>query len=44
MDNLVMWMLTFGDKVEVIEPAEVRERLKNIAESMMKIYGGKEDG
>ena len=44
IDNLTMWMLTFGDKVEVIEPNEVRMRLKEIAGSMMKIYGGKKNG
>ena len=44
IDNLTMWMLTFGDKVEVIEPEEVRERLKKMAGSMMKIYGGKKNG
>ena len=41
VDNLVSWMLTFGDKVEVIEPAEVRDRLKEIADNMSRIYGGK---
>ena len=40
INNLTMWMLTFGDKVEVLEPMEVRERLKSIAESLMKTYGG----
>ena len=44
IENLTMWMLTFGDKVEVIEPLEVRERLKAMADSMMKIYGGKKYG
>lgn len=44
IENLTMWMLTFGDKVEVIEPLEVRERLKAMAESMIKIYGGKKYG
>ena len=44
IDNLTMWMLTFGDKVEVIEPEEVRMRLKEIAGSMMKTYGGKKNG
>ncbi len=44
IDNLTMWMLTFGDKVEVIEPNEVRMRLKEISGSMMKIYGGKKNG
>ena len=41
MENLTMWMLTFGDKVEVIDPPEVRNKLKNMAESMIKIYGEK---
>ena len=43
MDNLVGWLLTFGDKVEVLEPASVRERLLKIAESMMKVYRRNED-
>ena len=41
MENLTMWMLTFGDKVEVLEPMEVREKLKSIANTMIKTYGGK---
>ena len=41
MDNLVSWMLTFGDKVEVLEPEEVRERLKATADNMIKVYGRK---
>ena len=41
LDNLVSWMLTFGDKVEVLEPAEVRDCLKEIADNMSRIYGGK---
>lgn len=44
MNDLTMWMLTFGEKVEVIEPTEVRERLRSIAEAMIKSYGGKRDG
>lgn len=44
IDNLTMWMLTFGDKAEVLEPREVRERLKTMAEAMSKIYGGKKNG
>ena len=41
LDNLVSWMLTFGDKVEVLEPVEVRERLKEIAENMISTYDRK---
>ena len=44
MENLMMWMLTFGDKVEVLEPPEVREKLKDMAKAMIKIYGGKKNG
>ena len=44
MENLTMWMLTFGDKVEVLEPVEVRERLKSMADNMIKMYGGEKNG
>ena len=44
MENLTMWMLTFGDKVEVLEPVEVREKLKNMAKSMIRKYGGNQNG
>ena len=44
LENLTMWLLTFGDRVEVLEPAEVREKLKTMAESMVKMYGGKKNG
>lgn len=39
MNNLVSWLLTFGAKAEVLEPAEVRDRIRHIAEEMGKIYG-----
>ena len=39
MNDLTIWMLTFGDKVEVLEPLELRENLKTMAESMLKKYG-----
>jgi predicted DNA-binding transcriptional regulator YafY len=38
MENMVMWLLTFGDKVEVLEPPEARNRLKSVAESMLEKY------
>ena len=44
MDNLTMWMLTFGDKAEVLEPQELRDNLQSMAESMIKMYGGYENG
>ena len=39
MENLIAWILTFGEKAEVLEPAEARERLCHIAETMRRIYG-----
>lgn len=39
MENLVHWLLTFGDEVEVLEPEEVRERIMRVAENMLKQYG-----
>ncbi len=41
MDNLINWLLTFGDKAEVLEPKEARERLARLVQKMTKIY--KED-
>ena len=38
MDNLVSWILTFGAKAEVLEPAEARNRIRNIAETLEKTY------
>ena len=40
-ENLLCWLLTFGAKVEVLEPVEVREELIRIAESIISEY--KED-
>ena len=39
MDNLVTWILTFGDKAELLEPKEARVRIANIIEAMRKNYG-----
>ena len=38
MENMVMWLLTFGDKVEVLEPPEAREKLRDIAGAMVRMY------
>ena len=37
-ENMVMWLLTFGDKVEVLEPPEAREKLRDIAGAMGRMY------
>ena len=38
MDNLITWLITFGEKVEVIEPKEVRERIYETAKAICKTY------
>ena len=40
MENLVTWLMTFGAKAEVIEPAEARDIIRRIAVETLKIYGG----
>lgn len=32
------FLLGFGDKIEVLEPVELRDRIKSIAESVCKVY------
>lgn len=43
MDNLINWLLTFGDKAEVLEPKEARERLARLVQKMTKIYKENKD-
>lgn len=38
MENLITWILTFGDKAEVIGPEEVREKVRTAIEAMIKNY------
>lgn len=40
-DNLLSWLMGFGDQVEVLEPESVRETLLNMAENMVRTYGKK---
>ena len=40
MENLVTWLMTFGAKVEVLEPEEVRDIIRRNAEEILNIYGG----
>ena len=40
MENLVTWLMTFGAKAEVLEPAEARDIIRRNAEESLKIYGG----
>ena len=41
VENLVTWILTFGEKAEVLEPKEVREKIRATIEAMRKNYGRK---
>ena len=38
LDNLVTWLFTFGDKVVVLEPEEVREKIREIAKAITANY------
>ena len=38
MENLVTWLMTFGAKAEVLEPAEARDIIRRNAEETLKIY------
>lgn len=38
MDNLVTWLMTFGAKVEVLEPSEARDIIRRNAEETLRIY------
>ena len=37
-ETLFSWLLTFGDKVEVLEPVSVREELIKTAQNMVSLY------
>ena len=38
MENLVTWLMTFGDKAEVLEPKEARNEIASMANKMAMIY------
>ncbi len=37
-ENLISWILTFGDKAELLEPAEIREELRQMGEQIFRKY------
>ena len=39
-DYLVTWLMTFRDKVELLEPEDIRAEIRNSIENMKKIYEG----
>ena len=39
LESLVTWLMTFGDKAEVLEPREAREAGSQMAKKMVILYG-----
>lgn len=39
-DNLITWLLSFGEKAELLEPEEIRKEIKVSIECMKKRYEG----
>ena len=37
-DSVLSWVLTFGDKAELLEPAELREQLRELTETLAHRY------
>lgn len=37
-DNLISWLLTFGDRAELLEPENIRKELRELIEAMWKRY------
>lgn len=37
-ENLIIWLMSFQDKVELLEPKEMREKMLNIAKGIQKKY------
>lgn len=38
LENLITWIMTFGDKAELLEPKEAREKMARMVQKMMAIY------
>ena len=38
MESLITWLMTFGDKAEVLEPEEAREAIAQMAKRMAMLY------
>lgn len=42
-DSVLPWLLTFGDQAELLEPAELREALRQVGEHLAQRYRGGEN-
>ena len=40
-EHLISWLLTFGDKVELLEPMDIREEMTGIVSKMLENYSKK---
>lgn len=38
MESMISWILTFGDKIEILEPTKVREELLRTVNKIGKVY------
>ena len=38
MESMISWILTFGDKIEILEPTKVREELLRTVNKIRKVY------
>ena len=37
-DSVLSWVLTFGDKAELLEPEELREQLRELTKTLADCY------
>lgn len=43
MEGLLVWVLTFGDRIEILEPVELREKLLEMVARIQNVYGENEN-
>ena len=43
MEGLLVWVLTFGDRIEILEPVELREKLLEMVTKIQNVYGENEN-
>ena len=40
-DSVLGWVLTFGEGAELVEPAELRQKLRSLTRSLAERYEGR---
>ena len=43
-ENLIKWLMTFGDKAILLEPESIKEEVLNMAKRIVERYGGTDYG